>query len=80
MVDAKFFDLEEAKSIALKYIDYTESPANYFMHMLEKIDSRYDYIFDVLESDIHAGDVCKSNQTHRRLYDVSTHHDDTYLI
>ena len=56
MVETKFFDLEEAKSIALKHIEWTNFPVN-FRQMLEQIDSRFDYIFDVLEHDILAGDI-----------------------
>jgi hypothetical protein len=32
-------------------------------YMLEQIDSRYDYIFDVLEHDIHSGDISDPKPT-----------------
>ena len=56
MVETKFFDWEEAKSIALKHIEWTNFPVN-FRQMLEQIDWRFDYIFDVLEHEIRAGDI-----------------------
>ena len=56
MVEKKFFDLKEAKSIAHKYFEKTDFPED-CRQLLEHIDSRYDYIFDVLEYDIYAGDI-----------------------
>ena len=56
MVETKFFDFEEAKFIAHKYIEETDIPEEY-RHMLKQIDSRYDYIFDILEHDIRSGDI-----------------------
>ena len=49
--------------------------------MLKKIDSRYDYIFDVVKHEILAGDICKSQLAYEWFYnEVSTLLDGAYLV
>ena len=58
MVEARLFDFAEAKIIATKYIEWAEY-SKYFRRMLHHVDSRHDYIFDVLKHDVLAGDICE---------------------
>ena len=49
--------------------------------MLKQIDSRYNYIFEVLEHDIHAGDIdMRPKKNYEYGLKVSTMLDDTYLV
>ena len=47
--------------------------------MLDQIDSRYNYIFDVLEHDVLAGDI-DNRQPEDSHLETSTLLDDIYLI
>ena len=50
------------------------------IYLLEQIDSRYDYIFDVLEHDIGSGDISDIQPANSKNREVSILLVDTYLI
>ena len=56
MVTAKLFDFEDAKAASFKYIEQS-GKANFYRHMLEQLNSRFDYIFDVLKHEMINGDL-----------------------
>ena len=60
MSDAKIFDFDEAKALAEQYIDWSYKPER-FRYMLTQLNSELDYVFEILEQDILAGDLMLKN-------------------
>ena len=60
MVNAIIFDFDEAKALAEQYIDRSYEPER-FKYMLTQLNSELDYVFEILEQDILAGDLFLKN-------------------
>ena len=59
----KIFDIDEAKAIALEHIKFSGYPER-FKFMLRQLNSDLDYVFEILKSDIEAGDLKMKEPVH----------------